>query len=38
MIAKFPSAGCPRGCDLHIYLVGGYSKDASEGVERVRES
>jgi choline dehydrogenase len=28
VIAKFPSAGCRRGFDLHIYPVGGYSKDA----------
>jgi choline dehydrogenase len=29
VIAKFPSAGCGQGFDLHIYPVGGYSKDAS---------
>jgi choline dehydrogenase len=29
VIAKFPSAGCRQGFDLHIYPVGGYSKDAS---------
>ena len=29
VIAKFPSAGCWQGFDLHIYPVGGYSKDAS---------
>jgi choline dehydrogenase len=28
VIAKFPSAGCRQGFDLHIYPVGGYSKDA----------
>jgi choline dehydrogenase len=28
VIAKFPSAGCQQGFDLHIYPVGGYSKDA----------
>ena len=27
VIAKFPSAGCRQGFDLHIYPVGGYSKD-----------
>jgi DNA-binding CsgD family transcriptional regulator len=26
VIAKFPSAGCRQGFDLHIYPVGGYSK------------
>ena len=29
VIAKFPSAGCRQGFDLHIYPVGGYSLDAS---------
>ena len=29
VIAKFPSARCRQGFDLHIYPVGGYSKDAS---------
>ena len=29
VIAKFPSTGCRQGFDLHIYPVGGYSKDAS---------
>ena len=29
VIAKFPSTGCQHGFDLHIYPVGGYSKDAS---------
>jgi choline dehydrogenase len=28
VIAKFPSAGCRQGFDLHIFPVGGYSKDA----------
>jgi choline dehydrogenase len=28
VIAKFPSAGCRQGFDLHIYPVGGRSKDA----------
>ena len=28
VIAKFPSAGCRQAFDLHIYPVGGYSKDA----------
>lgn len=28
VIAKFPSAGCRQGFDLHIYPVGGYSRDA----------
>ena len=28
VIAKFPSAGCRSGFDLHIYPVGGYSPDA----------
>ena len=26
VIAKFPSAGCEQGFDLHIYPVGGYSE------------
>ena len=30
VIAKFPSVGCRRGFDLHIYPVGGYSEDASQ--------
>jgi hypothetical protein len=30
VIAKFPSAGCRQGFDLHIYPVGGYSRDASK--------
>jgi choline dehydrogenase len=30
VIAKFPSADCRQGFDLHIYPVGGYSKDASK--------
>ena len=30
VIAKFPSAGCRQGFDLHIYPVGGYSLDASK--------
>jgi choline dehydrogenase len=30
VIAKFPSAECRQGFDLHIYPVGGYSKDASK--------
>jgi choline dehydrogenase len=30
VIAKFPSAGCRQGFDLHIYPVGGYSKDTSQ--------
>jgi len=29
VIAKFPSASCQQGFDLHIYPVGGHSKDAS---------
>jgi choline dehydrogenase len=29
VIAKFPSADCLAGFDLHIYPVGGYSKDDS---------
>ena len=29
VIAKFPSAACQQGFDLHIYPVGGYSKDTS---------
>jgi len=29
VIAKFPSAGCREGFDLHIYPVGGHSKDSS---------
>ena len=29
VIAKLPSAGCRQGFDLHIYPVGGYSKDTS---------
>ena len=29
VIAKFPSAGCRPGFDLHIYPVGGYSKDTA---------
>jgi choline dehydrogenase len=29
VIAKFPSADCQQGFDLHIYPVGGYSKDTS---------
>lgn len=29
VIAKFPSASCRQGFDLHLYPVGGYSKDAS---------
>jgi choline dehydrogenase len=29
VIAKFPSAACRQGFDLHIYPVGGYSKDTS---------
>jgi choline dehydrogenase len=27
VIAKFPSAGCGQGFDLHIFPVGGYSED-----------
>jgi choline dehydrogenase len=30
VIAKFPSAGCRQGFDLHIYPVGGRSKDTSK--------
>ncbi len=30
VIAKFPSAGCRQGFDLHVYPVGGYSKDTSK--------
>jgi choline dehydrogenase len=30
VIAKFPSAGCRQGFDLHIYPVGGRWKDASK--------
>jgi choline dehydrogenase len=30
VLAKFPSAGCRQGFDLHIYPVGGYSKDTSK--------
>jgi choline dehydrogenase len=29
VIAKFPSASCPQGFDMHIYPVGGYSRDTS---------
>ena len=29
VIAKFPSAGCEQGFDLHIYPVGGYSEGTS---------
>ena len=29
VIAKFPSAGCRQGFDMHVYPVGGYSKDTS---------
>ncbi len=29
VIAKFPSAGCHQGFDLHVYPVGGYSRDTS---------
>ena len=29
VITKFPSPRCRQGFDLHIYPVGGYSKDAS---------
>jgi choline dehydrogenase len=29
VIAKYPSAGCRQGFDLHIYPVGGYSNDSS---------
>ena len=30
MIAKFPSAGCRQGFDLHIYPVGGRSTETSQ--------
>jgi choline dehydrogenase len=30
VIAKFPSASCRPGFDMHIYPVGGYSKNLSE--------
>jgi choline dehydrogenase len=30
VIAKFPSADCRQGFDLHIYPVGGYSQDAAQ--------
>jgi choline dehydrogenase len=30
VIAKFSSAGCRQGFDLHIYPVGGYRPDASQ--------
>jgi choline dehydrogenase len=30
VIAKFPSAGCRQGFDLHVYPVGGYSKETSD--------
>jgi choline dehydrogenase len=30
VIAKFPSARCQQGFDLHIYPVGGCSKDSSQ--------
>jgi choline dehydrogenase len=30
VIAKFPSAWCQQGFDMHIYPVGGYSKDTSK--------
>jgi choline dehydrogenase len=30
VIAKFPSAGCRQGFDLHIYPVGGRVKDTSQ--------
>ncbi len=30
VIAKFPSAGCRQGFDLHIYAVGGRVKDTSQ--------
>jgi len=30
VLAKFPSAGCRQGFDLHIYPVGGRVKDASQ--------
>lgn len=29
VLAKFPSADCGQGFDMHIYPVGGYSQDAS---------
>ena len=29
VIAKFPSAGCRQGFDMHIYPVGGYRQDHS---------
>ena len=29
VIAKYPSASCRQGFDMHVYPVGGYSKDAS---------
>ena len=29
VIAKFPSANCRAGFDMHIYPAGGYSRDAS---------
>jgi choline dehydrogenase len=29
VIAKFPSASCRQGFDMHIYPVGGYSRDTS---------
>ena len=29
VIAKFPSARCQQGFDLHVYPVGGYSRDTS---------
>jgi choline dehydrogenase len=29
VLAKFPSADCRQGFDMHIYPVGGYSQDAS---------
>lgn len=29
VIAKYPSSGCREGFDLHIYPVGGHSRDAS---------
>jgi choline dehydrogenase len=29
VIAKFPSAGCRQGFDLHVYPVGGYSENLS---------
>jgi len=30
VIAKFPSARCQQGFDMHIYPVGGYRKDTSK--------